>query len=77
MLTCTNIVWRSFKRKGRLLKSDLHIPKKNCVTCFHEGPLKMMKNAFYFMIKALFVLKVFKFLSWYFGHVGKTALLER
>ena len=28
-----------------------------------ERPLKMMKNAFYFISKALFVLKLFKFLS--------------
>ena len=27
-----------------------------------ESPLKMMKNAFYFTLKALFVLKIFKFL---------------
>ena len=27
-----------------------------------ESPLKMMKNAFYFTSKALFVLKIFKFL---------------
>ena len=30
-----------------------------------------MKNAFYFTSKALFVLKIFKFLSWFFGHVAK------
>ena len=35
------------------------------------SPLKMMKNAFYFMPKALFVLKIFKFLSWLFGHLAK------
>ena len=29
----------------------------------NEGPLKVMKNAFYFASKALFVLKIFKFLS--------------
>ena len=29
----------------------------------HESPLKMMKNAFYFTLKALFNLKIFKFLS--------------
>ena len=29
----------------------------------NENPLKIMKNAFYFTLKALFVLKVFKFLS--------------
>ena len=31
----------------------------------------MIKNAFYFILKAL-VLKIFKFLSRLFGHVGKT-----
>ena len=29
----------------------------------HESPLKVIKNAFYFTSKALFVLKIFKFLS--------------
>ena len=28
-----------------------------------ESPLKMMKNAFYFTLKALAVLMIFKFLS--------------
>ena len=36
-----------------------------------ESPLKMMKNAFYFTSIALFVLNIFKFLSWLFGHVVK------
>ena len=36
----------------------------------------MMKNVFYFILKALFVLKIFKFLSWLFGHVEETAWLE-
>ena len=36
-----------------------------------ESPLKIMKNAFCFIIKALFVLKIFKFLSLHFGHVEK------
>ena len=31
----------------------------------------MVKNAFYFTTKALFVLKIFKFLFWRFGHVAK------
>ena len=39
-------------------------------------PFKNDKNA-YFTLKALFVLKIFKFLSWLFGHVEKTAQLER
>ena len=37
----------------------------------NETPLKMMKNAFYFTLKALFVFKIFKFLSWLFRHVEK------
>ena len=36
-----------------------------------ESHLKMMKNAFYFTSKTLFVLKIFKFLSCLFGHVAK------
>ena len=36
-----------------------------------ESPLKMMKNVFYFISKALFVFKIFKFFSWLFGHVSK------
>ena len=35
-----------------------------------------MKNAFCFVLKALFVLKIFKFLYWFFGHTEKTAWLE-
>ena len=30
-----------------------------------------MKNVFYFMVKAVFVLEVFPFLSWLFGYVEK------
>ena len=45
------------------LKSDSHIPKKFFIICFSDSPSKMMKNAFYFILKALFILKVFKFLS--------------
>ena len=58
-------------------KVGLSTSKKNCVICFIESPLKVIKNAFYFILKALFVLKVFKFLSWLFGHGGKTAGSER
>ena len=35
----------------------------------NESPLKMMKIAFYFTLKTLFVLKIFTFLSLLFGHV--------
>ena len=56
-----------------LLKSDSHLPKKFIFVCFNESLLKLMKNSFYFILKALFVLKIFKFLSWHFGHVEETA----
>ena len=36
-----------------------------------------MKNAFDFILKALFALKIFKFLPWLFGHVEKKAWLQR
>ena len=35
-----------------------------------------MKNAFYLILKARFVLKMFKCLPWLFGDVGKTVWLE-
>ena len=35
-----------------------------------EG-LKIMKNAFYFLLKVRFVIKILKFLSLLFGQVGK------
>ena len=31
----------------------------------------MMKNTFYFTLKAFFVPNIIKFLSWHFGHVKK------
>ena len=34
-------------------------------------PLLMMKNVFYFMLNAHFVLTIFKFLSLYFGYVER------
>ena len=59
-----------------LLKLDSHLPKKVFI-CFSDSPSKMMKNAFYFILKVLFILKIFKFLSSLSGHVEKTAWLER
>ena len=41
------------------------------IICFNDSSSKMMKNAFYFILKTIFVLNIFKFLSWIFGHVEK------
>ena len=58
-------------------KVGLSPSKKIYVICLIESPLKMMKNVLYFALNAFFILKIFKFLSQHFGHVGKTAWLER
>ena len=34
--------------------------KKKTIICFNQSFLKMMENAFYFKLKALFVLEIFK-----------------
>ena len=47
-----------------------------------ENPFKIMKNAFYFALKAVFVHKILKFLSGLFGYVkngliGKIRLISQ
>ena len=58
------------------LKSDSHPPKKIFFICFNESPLKMVKNAFYFILKGLFVLKMFKCLFWLFWSCRKNGLIR-
>ena len=65
------LIFSSFQN----IKVRLSSFKKFFIIYFNDGPSKMLKNAFYFILKALFVLKIFKFLSWLFGHVEKR--LER
>ena len=51
----------SQKKKKKLKKTF----QKNCFIYFNESPLNMVKNVkkdFYFILKILFVLKIFKFL---------------
>ena len=83
MISCTEICHLCSSLKGLIKSRSEH--KSRCgqmpssqgvLSCLRqflatESPLKRMKNAFYFTSKALFVLKIFKFLSWYFGHVAK------
>ena len=45
------------------LKLDSHLPKKLVFICFIKIPLKIMNNAFYFILDAQFVFKTFIFLS--------------
>ena len=44
------------------LRLSSRLPKQLCYFLI-ESPLKMMRNTFYFFVKAVFVLEIFKFLS--------------
>ena len=68
------IVGKCVVKKSRVLSFDK--PIKGALSSLRdflaiESPLKMMKNAFYLTSKTLFIHKIFKFLSWHFGHVAK------
>ena len=43
-------------------KLDSHLAKKIFFFCFNDSPSKKMNNVFYFILKDLFVLKIFTFL---------------
>ena len=45
-----------------LRESQTFTFQKNRVICFIKSHLKMIQNTFYFILKALFLLKIFKFL---------------
>ena len=64
-------------KRFNLFKVKISPSKNNCIICYTGSPLKMMKNAFYFILKALFVLQISKFLWQLFCHVGKTTWLEK
>ena len=49
--------------KKRISENQTLIFQKKFFISFNDSPSKMMKNAFYFIVKALFVLEMFKFLS--------------
>ena len=80
--------WKSFMKHGvvvlcplseivgKQFKVGLAPSKIIFFICFNDTPLKMMKNAFYFILRALFVLKIFKFLFQLFGH-RKNSLIWR
>ena len=51
------------KVKELNLKSDTHPPKIFFIISFNDSSSKLMKNGLYFILKALFVLKIWTFLS--------------
>ena len=83
VLTSIFMGYHKSKRSNKYnFKVGLSLPKKTSFTGLNESPLKMTKNAFDFILKAIFVLKVFKFLYWLFDHVkngliGKIRLISK
>ena len=67
---CNAMETTSEKAKEKKLKKIRGTPPGLSQFLATESSLKMIKNAFYFTFKALFVLKAFKCLSC-FDHVGK------
>ena len=62
----------SDKIKRFTFKFGLSPSKKVLCYLLDLKPFKNDEKCFLFHLKALFVLKIFKFLSRLFGHVGKT-----
>ena len=60
-----------------ILKSDSYLPKEFVIFASFESPLEMMNNTFYSILRAFLILKIFRVFLWLFGHVEKTAWLER
>ena len=73
--------WQYLKYSRLFYKWDLFKlglwPSFICFICFKESSLKMMKSAFYFILTALFVLKIFKFWSWFFWSCRKNDLIRK
>ena len=63
-----NLVVITKLERGMSLKVELSLSKK--IVLF--ASMKLMKNTFYFTLKALFVLKTFTFLPLRFSYIGKT-----
>ena len=84
LMPLCRIKWRLFKVFVKLQNSPLLISNivKGAVSGLRqflatECPRKLMKTAFYFILKALFVLNIFKSLPWLFGQVEISVWLER
>ena len=64
------IIYQCFFNLHDCAKVGISHSKKKFIF-FNEISLKMLKNAFYFMLKAVFVLKIFKLLSRLLVHEEK------
>ena len=64
-----------------MVKVRLSSSKKFTVIFFDESPSKIMKSTFYFMLKTLFIYKIFKFLYYFItqenGLIKKLRLISK
>ena len=66
----------SNKKVDLMIKNEIS-STKYCVICFIKNPLKMLKKAFYLILNAPFILKIFKFLSSLFMSFKKNGLIRK
>ena len=66
----------NYFQNTNIIKVGLSASKNNVIRLI-ENPLKVIENTFYFILKAIFVLKIFKFLWRLFCHVGKNGLIRK
>ena len=60
-----------------MLKVGLSPSKKVVFVCLDESPLNVMKNMFYFALKALLFFEIFTFFYWSFGCVEKMMMIRK
>ena len=70
-LLCIISAFMLLKTKVSVHTKLIYLKAQSQVFLGTESPLKMMKKAFYFTSKALFVLRIFKFWFCPFGRVSK------
>ena len=64
--TCSLKICKLIESTSLVIKVRLSPCKKHGFIYLDENPFKMKSNALHFILKVLFVLKIFKFLSWVF-----------
>ena len=77
ILICGSVKVFEFSQSVLIFNVGLSLSKKICDICVIGSPLKMIKNVFYFVLKALFILKIFRFLSRHIGHLEKNGLIRK
>ena len=61
-LICISVFYHERNARFFYFQVALTPPEKVGFICLHRRPTKIMKNGFYFILKAHFLLKIMKFL---------------